>query len=46
MGKKRPLMQGVWMPLEDFGPDVPLYPDGLLDLVRFLPPEHHASGGR
>jgi ADP-ribose pyrophosphatase YjhB (NUDIX family) len=29
-----PLMQGVWMRLEDFGPDAPLYPDGLLEVIR------------
>ncbi len=29
-----PLMQGVWMRLDDFGPDAPLYPDGLLEAIR------------
>ena len=32
-----PLMQGTWMRLDDFGPDVPLYPDGLLEVIRSLP---------
>jgi len=29
-----PLMQGVWMRLDDFGPEAPLYPDGLLEVIR------------
>ena len=29
-----PLMQGVWTRLDDFGPDAPLYPDGLLEVIR------------
>ncbi|HEX8917141.1 MAG TPA: NUDIX hydrolase [Chloroflexota bacterium] len=29
-----PLMQGVWMRLEDLGAGTPLYPDGLLEVIR------------
>jgi hypothetical protein len=29
-----PLMHGVWMQLEDFRPEAPLYPDGLLEVLR------------
>lgn len=29
-----PLMQGVWMRLEDFGPEAPLYPEGLLEVLH------------
>ena len=32
--KNPPLMQGMWVRLDDFGVDTPLYPDGLLELVR------------
>ncbi|HLJ68346.1 MAG TPA: NUDIX domain-containing protein [Chloroflexota bacterium] len=29
----RPLMRGIWVQLEEFDSDTPLYPDGLLDLL-------------
>lgn len=38
-----PLMQGVWMRLDEFGPDAPLYPDGLLEVIHSHSPGNEAS---
>jgi 8-oxo-dGTP pyrophosphatase MutT (NUDIX family) len=32
-----PLMQGVWVALDEFGPGIPLYPDGLLEVLTSAP---------
>jgi 8-oxo-dGTP pyrophosphatase MutT (NUDIX family) len=29
-----PLMQGAWVRIDAFGPDAPLYPEGLLEIIR------------
>jgi ADP-ribose pyrophosphatase YjhB (NUDIX family) len=34
-----PLMQGIWMRLDNFGSDAPLYPDGLLEVIRSHTPK-------
>lgn len=38
-----PLMQGVWMRVDDFGPDAPLYPDGLQVTISSHPSENEAT---
>jgi ADP-ribose pyrophosphatase YjhB (NUDIX family) len=38
-----PLMQGVWTPLNAVGLRAPLYPDGLLELLREREPQRHGT---